>query len=72
MFYLQFECQDWGGEMVDITGSVVVPLKSIVYLRKPALNKPEAKNVRPCHIYSYSYIYIYIGLYMLVASLVLK
>jgi len=33
--YLQFESEDWGGEMVDVTGSVVVPSKAIVYLRKP-------------------------------------
>ena len=47
VFYLQFECEEWGGEMVDITGSVVVPSKSIVYLRKP-LNK-DTTNVRLCH-----------------------
>ena len=47
VFYLQFECEEWGGEMVDITGSVVVPSKSIVYRRKP-LNK-DTTNVRLCH-----------------------
>lgn len=43
-FYLQFESEEWGGEMVDVTESVVVPSKAIVYLRKP-LSK---ESVRSC------------------------
>ena len=43
MFYLQFESNKWGGEMVNITRSAVVPSTSIFYLRKPTLNKPKVK-----------------------------
>ena len=32
-FYLEFNSEEWGGEMVDVSGSITVPTKSTVYLR---------------------------------------
>ena len=43
-FYLEFESAEWGGEMVDVSGSTVVPAKAIVWLRKPNVRK-EIKDV---------------------------
>ena len=33
-FYLEFESEEWGKQMVDVSGSVTVPTKAIVYLRR--------------------------------------
>lgn len=43
-FYLEFESEEWGGEMVDVSGSIVVPDRAIVYLRKPSCAKKEIKD----------------------------
>ena len=43
-FYLEFESDEWGGEIVDVSGSIVVPDKAIVYLRKPSCARKEIKD----------------------------
>ena len=43
-FYLEFESDEWGGEMVDVSGSIVIPDKAIVYLRKPSCARKEIKD----------------------------
>ena len=45
-FYLEFKSEEWGGEIVDVSGSITVPTKSTVYLRPKQAGPQETDHVR--------------------------